>query len=74
MIVAERELSGYPDTHVRIEANFTDDTHTVIVSDTVGDFVLANAVGRERAKDAYFHPFAFGYIYGEPAYQIEEGT
>lgn len=61
MLVAERELSGYPDTIVRLECNFEDGTSTVTVQDNCGDFVVCERADRQRAKDAYFHPFAFGY-------------
>lgn len=61
MVVAERELSGYPETIVKLECNFEDDTHSVMIYDGCGEFVVVRATDRQHAKDAYFHPFAFGY-------------
>lgn len=59
MTLAERDLLGY-DAHVELHANFEDDTYTVIIEDALGRTEWT-AEDRARAKDMYFHPFAFGY-------------
>ena len=64
-VLAQRELPGWPGVTVRIEWDRQSDNCTVIVTDPAGDTVIHEdqfvAGGRERAKDAYFHPFVYGY-------------
>lgn len=66
-VLTERELPGWPGVTVRIEWDRKSDNCTVIVTDPAGDTVIHEGKfieadnGRERAKDAYFHPFVYGY-------------
>ena len=54
-ILAERELLGFPGA--RVEIRMGKDNVRTIVFDERGE--------TELPAEAYFHPFAFGYVYPE---------
>ena len=60
MELASRNLDGYPGTSIRLDFEL-DGSSRVTVTDPVGETVLHDNGDRARAKDCYFHPFAFGY-------------
>ena len=60
MELATRKLDGYPDTTIRLDFE-VDGSSRVTVTDPLGETVLHDNGDRARAKDCYFHPFAFGY-------------
>jgi hypothetical protein len=66
-LLSQRAIMGYPDATVELYADFDADTHSVIVHDGSGSTVLCSEVNRARARDCYFHPFAFGYVKVENA-------
>lgn len=63
--LAEREIPGYPGVKVTLYAE--NGRYIVDVNDLRGTFVIFdshyNNAGDDRrhAKDAYFHPFVYGY-------------
>lgn len=70
MIVADRELQGWPGTTVELHVEL-DGTCRVEVLDRTGiPVLLFEGYDRQRAADCFKHPFAFGYI--APEFELTE--
>lgn len=64
IVLAERELLGFPDT--RIEILMSKENIRVLVHDRLGV--------TELPAEAYFHPFAYGYVWPEPESHVVRDT